>query len=179
MSDEVLNENLEEIIETPVEETTEEPIVDETMDDELIDEKMIVPEETLPEIELPPQRVNYFCVIAKEPWENGGRDLQTNSSWSSNPNPDVYAVVPDDMVPAIQETNGFCDIVLNEDGTEVVSFTPLKIPEFPVPEPEPTAEQKRVAELEREVAMLTECCADILYMSSLAEMQAAESEVTE
>ncbi|MBP3617938.1 MAG: hypothetical protein J6J38_07865 [Lachnospiraceae bacterium] len=78
-----------------------------------------------------PQRVNDFCVISKFTWENGGRDIQKNSGWSANPYPEDYAVVPDDMVPDIEETRGFCDIVLNEDGTEVVEFTAREIPEFP------------------------------------------------
>lgn len=81
-------------------------------------------------IELP-QRVNPFCVISKATFgEYAVRDIQTNSAWGSNPYED-YAVVPDDMVLDIMETNGFCDIVLNEDGTEVVSFTARDIPEIP------------------------------------------------
>jgi hypothetical protein len=105
MSEEILNENLEEIIE-----------------------------------ELP-QRVNPFCVISKAIYgEYAVRDIQTNSAWSENPYED-YAVVPDDMVLDIMETKGFCDIVLNEDGTEVVSFTALEIPVIPVEEAEPTTEE--------------------------------------
>jgi hypothetical protein len=50
------------------------------------------------------------------------------------------------------ETRGFCDIVLNEDGTEVVEFTAREIPNIPVPTPEPTAEE-RIAELEEQVAV--------------------------
>lgn len=83
-------------------------------------------------------RKNPFCVIAKEPWENGGRDLQSNHAWSKNPYGDTYAVVPDEMVNEIIDTMGFCDIVLNEDGTEVVSFTAREIPDFPKEEPVPT-----------------------------------------
>ena len=93
------------------------------------------------------QRLNLFCVISKETvGDYNVRDIQTNSAWGENPYED-YAVVPDDMVTAIMETHGFCDIVLNEDGTEVVSFTALPIPEIPVPDPEPTLEE-RVSELE-------------------------------
>ena len=152
MANDILNENLEEVIETPVEDTTEEPIVDTMGDDELIDEEMMVvpeelpideemmvmPEETLME-ELPPQRVNPFCVVSKKTFgEYNVRDIQTNGAWGSNPYGDDYAVVPDEMVPAIMETRGFCDIELNEDGTEVVSFTALEIPEIPVPKDEPS-----------------------------------------
>ena len=83
-----------------------------------------------------PQRKNHFCVISKFTWENGGRDIQKNSGWSANPYPEDYAIVPDDMVPDIEETRGFCDIVLSEDGTEVVGFTPREIPEIPREETE-------------------------------------------
>lgn len=88
-----------------------------------------------------PTRENPFCVIAKEPWENGGRDLQSNGAWSENPYGEEYAVVPDEMVTSIMETKGFCDIELNEDGTEVVSFTAKEIPEIPEPEPEPSSSE--------------------------------------
>lgn len=96
-----------------------------------------------------PQRVNPFCVISKNVVEvediNGkNHDLhmiETNSSWGINPYGEDYAVVPDDMVTAIMETRGFCDVTLNEDGTEVVEFTAREIPEIPAEEitAEPTA----------------------------------------
>ena len=95
-------------------------------------------EETFPVEELLPQRVNPFCVISKNTFgEYAVRDIQTNSAWGANPYED-YAVVPDEMVTEIMETKGFCDIVLNEDGTEVVEFTAREIPEIPVPTPEPS-----------------------------------------
>ena len=75
------------------------------------------------------------------------------------------------MVQEIQATRGYCDIVLNEDGTEVVGFTALEIPEIPVAEVEMTKEEKRIAELESEVATLSGLCADLLYKQSLAEME--------
>ena len=84
------------------------------------------------------QRENPFCVISKNTFgEYAVRDIQTNSSWGANLYED-YAVVPDDMVLDIMETRGFCDIVLNEEETEVVEFTAREIPEIPVPTPEPT-----------------------------------------
>ena len=83
-------------------------------------------------------RKNDFCVISKEANENGWHDLQTNSAWSANPYGADYAIVPDDMVEAIMVTCGYCNIELNEDGTEVVSFTAKEIPTFPEPEPQPT-----------------------------------------
>lgn len=86
-----------------------------------------------------PTRKSPFCVISKATYgDYAVRDIQTNSAWSSNPYGEDYAVVPDDMVADILATNGFCDIELNEDGTEVVSFTALEIPEIPEPEAEPT-----------------------------------------
>lgn len=85
-----------------------------------------------------PQRVNPFCVISKATFgEYAVHDIQTNSAWSANPYED-YAVVPDDMVTAIMETKGFCDIVLNDDGTEVVEFTAREIPEIPTEEAPPS-----------------------------------------
>lgn len=102
-----------------------------------------------------PQRVNPFCVISKATMgEYAVHDIQTNSAWGANPYED-YAIVPDDMVLAIQETGGFCDIELSEDGTEVVGFTAREIPEIPTEKPEPTAEE-RVAALEAQVASQAE-----------------------
>lgn len=126
-------------------------------------------EENLNEnIELP-QRVNPFCVISKQTFivtdingeEHGLHEIQTNSAWSENPYGDSYAVVPDDMVLEIMETRGFCDIVLNKDGTEVVGFTAREIPEIPEEEPEPSLEEQ-VAELRAQNEMLMTC---ILEMS--------------
>lgn len=100
-------------------------------------------EEILEEI-IVPQRVNDFCVIRKEKWgEYPHHDIQTCSGWSANPYGEEYAVVPDSMVTDIKATSGFCDIELNEDGTEVVNFTALPIPEMPeeTTENEPSIEE--------------------------------------
>lgn len=89
------------------------------------------------------ERKNPFCVISKETFgEYNVRDIQTNSGWSENPYPD-YAVVPDDMVEDILTTCGFCDIELNEDGTEIASFTAREIPDIPQKEEEkePSADE--------------------------------------
>lgn len=93
-------------------------------------------------------RKNPYCVISKEANENGWHDLQKNSAWSCNPYGDTFAVVPDDMVEVIWETCGYCDIVLNDDGTEVVSFTVREIPVLPEPEYEPTAEERLRADID-------------------------------
>ena len=90
-----------------------------------------------------PQSVNPFCVISKATFgEYAVRDIQTNSAWSENPYGEDYAIVPDDMVTAIMETRGFCDITLTADGTEVVEFTAREIPEIPteIVTSEPTAD---------------------------------------
>lgn len=80
-------------------------------------------------------RKNPFCVISIATYgDYEMHDIQTNSGWSKNPYGEDYAVVPDEMVQDIIKTNGFCDIVLNDDGTEVVSFTAREIPEIPEPE---------------------------------------------
>lgn len=87
-----------------------------------------------------PQRVNPFCVISKATFgEYAVRDIQTNSAWSENPYSD-YAIVPDEMVPDIMATKGFCDIKLSKDKTTVASFTAREIPEIPTAEPEPTTD---------------------------------------
>lgn len=101
---------------------------------EILEENIELPiEEEIVEL---PQRLNPFCVISKETFGRYAvRDIQTNSAWGANPYGEDYAVVPDEMVADILETKGFCDIELNEDGTEVVGFTPLEIPSI-----EPTTE---------------------------------------
>lgn len=121
-------------------------------------------EQPMEEIVEIPQRVNPFCVISKETFgEYNVRDIQTNSAWSSNPYGDAFAVVPDEMVTDIQETRGFCDITLNEDGTEIVGFTAREIPEIPEAPREPTAEE-RIAELESTNELLMQC---IMEMSEI------------
>lgn len=111
-----------------------------------------------------PQRVNPFCVISKNTFgEYNVRDIQTNSAWGANPYGNDYAVVPDSMVTDILATRGFCDIILNGNGTEVTSFIAREIPEMPVPTPEPTAEE-RIAQLEAQNEMLMNC---VLEMSEI------------
>ena len=100
------------------------------------------------------RRVNPFCVISKNTYnEHSLRDIQTNSAWEINPYGDKYAVVPDDMVQDIIKTKGYCDIELNEDGTEVISFTPLQIPEFNEPIKELSMED-RLKQLESDYEIL-------------------------
>ena len=126
MSEEILNEIVENEI---LEEETQIPVKETEKESEILNETQI------------PKRVNPFCVISKAIYgEYAVRDIQTNSGWGANPYGNDYAVVPDDMVTDILETRGFCDIELNEDCTEVVSFTAREIPNIPVAEAEPTTE---------------------------------------
>lgn len=84
---------------------------------------------------------NALCVISKEPIaDNGWHDIQTNTSWVSNPYGDSYAIVPNEMIDDIFATCGFCEIELDESGENVVSFTALEIPEIEQEEQEPTTE---------------------------------------
>ena len=86
---------------------------------------------------------NLLCVISIATYgKNEVHDIQTNSSWTKNPYDD-YAVVPAEMVEDIIATRGFCDIVLNDDKTEVVSFVAREIPE-PEPMPEPESESSDI-----------------------------------
>ena len=80
-----------------------------------------------------------FCVISVKTFGDYAKhDIQTNSIWSSNPYDD-YVIVPDHMVGDIMATKGYCDIILNDEGTEVLLFTAREIPETPVePEDEPS-----------------------------------------
>ncbi len=100
----------------------------------------ILNQETLQE---PKVRQNPFTIISKATsGDYAIRDIQSNSSWSENVYGDGYAIVPDEMVQEIMETRGFCNIELNEDETEVVSFMAREIPNIPEPEHEPSLEEK-------------------------------------
>lgn len=91
------------------------------------------------------EREHDFCIISKDTFgQYNVHDIQTNSSWGANPYGDSYAVVPDSMVKEIMETSGFCEIELNEEGTEVVSFTALPIPEIPEVEPKPSDDDSSI-----------------------------------
>lgn len=70
-------------------------------------------------------------IISKDVFGDYGiHDIQSNSCWSECP-VEGYAVIPEDMVEEILATKGCCDIVLNEEGTEVVSFTARELPDVP------------------------------------------------
>ncbi len=115
-------------------------------------------------------RKNPFCVISKATFgEYAIRDIQTNNAWSENPYADTHVIVPDDMVQDVLATRGFCDIELNEDGTELVSFTVLEVPEIPEPEPEVTTEER--------VSALEIYSADLLYQVCLLQLGITEDEL--
>jgi hypothetical protein len=89
-----------------------------------------------------------FCVISIDTYgEHRCHGIQTNSAWTKNPYGAKYAVVPSNMVEGIMATKGYCDIILNDDKTEVVSFTAREIPE-PDPMPEPISQEERIEALE-------------------------------
>lgn len=58
------------------------------------------------------------------------RDIQCNANWDCCPYSD-YALIPDNLVDGILATKGYCDITLNSDGTQVVSFNARTIPTVP------------------------------------------------
>ena len=141
-----------ENIETPIEEEANTP--SNALDGALESDGAL--EEVL-EI---PQRVNPFCVISKATFgEYAVRDIQTNSAWGANPYGEEYAVVTDDMVADILETKGFCDIELNEEGTEVVWFTAREIPEIPTEE-EPPSDIDILYEIEADQELRI-CCLEM------------------
>lgn len=93
-----------------------------------------------------------LCVISKDTFgEFGARDVQTNSFWTENPYGEDYAVVPANLIDGVIETRGFCDIELNDDGTEIISFTPREIPKTLTLQKQPTTQERLVA---LEMAML-------------------------
>ena len=68
-------------------------------------------------------------------------------------------VAADDMVADILETKGFCDIELNEEGTEVVWFTAREIPEIPTEE-EPPSDIDILYEIEADQELRI-CCLEM------------------
>jgi hypothetical protein len=58
------------------------------------------------------------------------RDIQFNANWDICPYSE-YALIPESMVEGILTTRGYCDITLNDAGTEVTGFTAREIPSVP------------------------------------------------
>ena len=85
-----------------------------------------------------------MLVISKSTYgEHNQHYIYSGACWTSNPYPDTYVIVPSDMEKAIIETQGFCDIKLNKDGTEVVSYKARVIPKIEEPEP-PVSEAEQL-----------------------------------
>lgn len=55
------------------------------------------------------------------------RDIQCNANWDCCPYSE-YALIPESMVDEILATQGYCDITLNDAGTEVLSYAARSIP---------------------------------------------------
>jgi len=109
-------------------------------------------------------RKNNFCVIKIEPNKNGWHDLQSNSSWRSNPYGDEFVEVEDELVPSILETCGYCDITLNEEGTKCIAFVATEKPEISEPEPEPTEDElqwQAITDLEIEQMETSQALTDL------------------
>lgn len=80
-------------------------------------------------------RKNPLCIISLATFgDHAMHDIQANTGWTKNPYDKDYVVVPDDMVESIMATQGYCDITLNKEKTEVVSFVVREIPKSPAPE---------------------------------------------
>lgn len=70
-------------------------------------------------------------VISKETYgQYEVRDIQCNANWDCCPYSE-YALIPENLLGDILATQGYCDIVLNDAGNEVVSFTAREIPSVP------------------------------------------------
>ena len=79
--------------------------------------------------ELKNERLHPFCVISIDTFgDHQVHDIQTNTRWTENPYAEGYVVVPDEMVVGIKATKGYCDIIVNEDKGELISYTARKIP---------------------------------------------------
>lgn len=120
------------------------------MSDEMVNETEELEAEEVPMIE----RMYPLCVISKETFgDDAVHDIQMNSAWSENPYGEAYALVPDELVPEILDTCGYCDLGLNESGTEVASFTARKI-----------AESRKLDDLRREKKIeVSDACEAVIY----------------
>lgn len=96
---------------------------------------------------------NLFCVISINAYGDV-HDIQTNSSWTKNPYGEEYAIVPSHMIESITATKGYCNIVLNKDKTEVVSFVAREIPNIPEPETPITEAEQLRADIDYIAAMM-------------------------
>ena len=85
-----------------------------------------------------------MLIISKKTYgERNKRYTYSSEAWVENPYPDDCAIVPSHLEELIKQTQGYCDIKLNKDGTEVVSFTAREIPVIEEETPVTEAEQLR------------------------------------
>ena len=85
-----------------------------------------------------------MLIISKTTYgEHNQHYIYSSAAWVENPYPEDYAVVPSDMENDVENTRGYCDIKLNKDGTEVVSFTAREIPVVNEPE-QPVSELEQL-----------------------------------
>ena len=88
-----------------------------------------------------------LCVIKIKADTDSWHDLQTNSTWTKCPY-EGYAIVPPEMVESIMKTDGYCNIELNEDKTEIISFTPTEKPVITEPEKPVTEKEQMRADID-------------------------------
>ena len=85
-----------------------------------------------------------MLVISKSTFgEHKQHYMYGSTAWEDNPYPDDCAIVPPDMEEAIKETQGYCDIKLSKDGTEVTAFAAREIPKIEEPE-QPVTEYEQL-----------------------------------
>ena len=85
-----------------------------------------------------------MIVISKNTFgEDKCRNIRGDSLLETNTYGEDYAIIPPDIEEDIIKTRGYCDIKLNKDGTEVISFTAREIPKIEEPE-QPVSEAERL-----------------------------------
>lgn len=85
-----------------------------------------------------------MLVISKTTYgEHNQHYMYGSPAWEHNPYPEDYAIVPLEMEKDVIETQGYCDIKLSKDGTEVVAFVAREIPVIEEPEP-PVSEAEQL-----------------------------------
>ena len=77
-------------------------------------------------------------LIIKIVAEENGQHMFESQSHRTECWMDGYVAVPPELEDCDFGCMGFCNIELNEDGTEIINITALEIPDpEPIPEPEP------------------------------------------
>lgn len=85
-----------------------------------------------------------MLIISKTTYgEHNQRYIYSSDAWTDNPYPEDYAIVPPEMEKDVAETQGYCDIKLSKDGTEVTAFAAREIPKIEEPE-QPVTEYEQL-----------------------------------